>query len=397
MLSTSTSFLIAAVFCLLMLLALCSLLGSKVSGIKEWSIANCFGMLAFVLYAFGRELPPLVAYELADASYAGASGMLLAGFLRFFRRDAGQVPLLLYVGPLIVAVAIGFFHYVVDSFVLRTVTISIFQVAICIGILMVVIQAHSRWRSPYPYAFTLTMAVSVIVGNVARCGIYLAHSGEFTSLLQPSPWNLLFVCAGTLVLPMLTLGGIMMVHDRVVTRAERAANRDFLTGAWSRRAFFELAEREMAQARRHRKPLSLLLVDVDHFKGINDTFGHAVGDAALTELVRCSEKVIRAVDYFARIGGDEFALLMPDLDENAALAVAERVRIGYARYEGVTPHTVSIGAATLRTTDTFADLRHRADQALYRAKTLGRNVAIGELHQLEVKLDIESAAEAGAA
>lgn len=343
MLSTSTSFLIAAVFSMLMLLVLCSLLRSSVSGVKEWSIANCFGILASILYAFGRELPPLIAYELAAASYAAAHSMLLAGFLRFFRREAGQLPLFLGLGPLLVAATIGYFHYVVDSFVFRTVTISVLQIAVCIGILVVVLRAGSRWRSPYPYAFTLTMAVLVIVGSAARAGIYLASTGELTSLLQPSPWNLLFVSAGTLVLPMLTLGGIMMVHDRVVTRAIRAADRDFLTGAWSRRAFFEVAEREISRARRNRTPLSLLLVDVDYFKNINDTYGHATGDQALVELALCSEMVIRAIDYFARIGGDEFALLLPETDAPAALVVAERMRSGYASHEGVAPHTVSIG------------------------------------------------------
>ena len=122
------------------------------------------------------------------------------------------------------------------------------------------------------------MAGVVAIGHVARALIYLGKQDEMTSLLQPSPWNLAFLTFGVMVLPVLTMGAVMVVHDRMLAKAEHAANRDFLTGAWSRRAFFEFAERELALLKRTDGKLSLLVMDVDHFKSINDRWGHAAGD-----------------------------------------------------------------------------------------------------------------------
>jgi diguanylate cyclase (GGDEF)-like protein len=175
----------------------------------------------------------------------------------------------------------------------------------------------------------------------------------------------------------------MMAHARIVSRADLHAKRDFLTGAWTRRALFEFVELEMRRAQRSNRPLSLLLLDIDYFKSINDTFGHAVGDQVLVDMVTRAESVLRNVDYFARIGGEEFAVLLPDADKAVALAVAERLRVAIglrdhaAATDGLPPYTASIGVAMLRTGENFSALMHRADMALYAAKAGGRNRVAG--------------------
>lgn len=378
MLSTSSVLIFAAVFCVLTLLTLCSLIGSGVEGVKEWGYANAVGIAAFLLYAFGRELPPLLAYEVANGAYVLAASLTLAGFLRFFQRDRQWIVGLLTLGPAIVAAGIACFHYLDDSFAMRTAIVSSYQALICGSIFVLVYQSPSQWRSAYPRLFIIAMTATVVAGSLFRTVLYLFESDTLTSLLDPSPWNVVFAAAGAMVLPMLSLGGIMMVHDRVVTRAERAANRDFLTGAWSRRAFFDVAERELKRAKRLHRTVSLLLIDVDHFKRINDTLGHSTGDAALIELATCSEKIVRAIDYFGRIGGDEFAVLLPDTTMSEALMVAERLRKDFRALNQTVHHTVSIGAANLRDGEDFYALRQRADAALYRAKTLGRDIAVGD-------------------
>jgi diguanylate cyclase (GGDEF)-like protein len=173
----------------------------------------------------------------------------------------------------------------------------------------------------------------------------------------------------------------MMVHDRMMAKAEHAANRDFLTGAWSRRAFFELAERELARARRGAHAIALLAIDIDHFKSINDTLGHQVGDEVLVDMALRVETVTRSIDYFSRVGGEEFAVLLPDTDRPAALMIAERLRAALDRSKAggqAAAYTVSIGVATLRGTDSFRELMRRADAALYQAKAMGRNRVICE-------------------
>ena len=161
--------------------------------------------------------------------------------------------------------------------------------------------------------------------------------------------------------------------------AERTARTDALTGAASRLAFVECANTEMERARRYGGQLSLLMLDLDHFKDINDTHGHAVGDAALVHFAHTVLEQVRKVDLVARLGGEEFAVLLPAVSAEHALSLAERicqqVRQSPIDVDGQALHfTVSIGVAPFHpeSTDLAAWLA-RADMALYQAKADGRN------------------------
>jgi diguanylate cyclase (GGDEF)-like protein len=198
--------------------------------------------------------------------------------------------------------------------------------------------------------------------------------------------DLVFFACGTLSIPTLTLGAVMMANAEIIARATYAADHDHLTGAPSRRAFFAVAERACAQARRTPAALSLLLFDVDHFKRINDTHGHAAGDRVLVDIVERTLGVLRHRDYCGRLGGEEFAVLLPATASDTALHVAERLRATLQRTPlaaaergadrsaaGAIGYTVSIGVATLVQGETIASLLSRADTALYAAKAGGRN------------------------
>lgn len=383
--STFNILIVGALFCVLMLLVLTSLLRSGLAGIREWCLANALACIALVLYAFGRELPTLIAYEVTNGVYAAASAAMLSGFRRYYGKSAMQA--VLGTGVVLVVAAITLFHYSFDSYAMRTVVIAVFQGTICLAIAMTIVFGRSDWRSHYPSLFTIGMAAVIILGHGIRSVIYLSHTGEVTSLLQPSPWNLLFVSAGTFILPVLTFGAVMLVHDTMLARAELVANRDFMTGAWTRRAFFEHAERELLRARRMGRQLSLLLLDVDHFKKINDAHGHAVGDQVLIDLVKRAATVVRAVDYFARVGGEEFAVLLPETSREAAAVVAERMRAVVAQSAAdkgrskisLPAYTISIGVSSARGFESLQDLMRRADAALYAAKAMGRNRAVSEV------------------
>jgi diguanylate cyclase (GGDEF)-like protein len=162
----------------------------------------------------------------------------------------------------------------------------------------------------------------------------------------------------------------------------RLANEDSLTGAINRRRFMELGETEVDRARRHARPLSLVMLDIDHFKGINDTLGHAVGDAALKGLVEACRKVLRASDLLARLGGEEFAVLLPETPIPHAADAAERLRATIAghviEHDGVAVRiTASLGVAQWTDVgESLSELLNRADAAMYLAKTGGRNRAV---------------------
>ena len=154
---------------------------------------------------------------------------------------------------------------------------------------------------------------------------------------------------------------------------------DSLTGALSRAAFFQHAEKEFKRAKRYTRPLSTIMVDIDHFKKINDQYGHAAGDHVLQIFVEAIEEEIRSTDAIGRIGGEEFALLLPDTPSKAAAHLAERVRQRITKYPYIAGKmlievTASLGVAILEDEDTnFKTMLQRADEALYSAKHSGRN------------------------
>ena len=161
-------------------------------------------------------------------------------------------------------------------------------------------------------------------------------------------------------------------------RIEELAFVDVLTGAWNRRYFLEALEKEIQRSHRYERNLSLAFMDIDFFKTINDTYGHAGGDQVLQVLTAMIQENIRSVDILGRIGGEEFAIILPETDLHSAQQGAERIRREVEKrvlnLDGQTLHfTISIGLADLHTADTVDSLLQRADQAMYRAKGQGKN------------------------
>ena len=169
-------------------------------------------------------------------------------------------------------------------------------------------------------------------------------------------------------------------HKNLRAEIERQARIDYLTGLANRRHFMEQAELELSRALRYSKPLSIAMMDIDHFKRVNDTYGHKIGDVVLQKLSQLCQKTLREVDLIGRMGGEEFAILLPETNGERAAEVAERLRASIADTEipletGLPLHfTVSIGIATLQGSTVNVDmLLSQADKALYEAKHGGRN------------------------
>ena len=170
---------------------------------------------------------------------------------------------------------------------------------------------------------------------------------------------------------------VSMAKERVELQQRKAALTDALTGIANRRDFFERGECLLAEALGERRPVALLLFDLDRFKDVNDGAGHHAGDQVLRGLTQLVAPTLAANDLFARMGGDEFACLLPGASMTRALQIAETVRHGFdaLRVEGLACHpTVSVGLAMASESDEpLASLLANADRALYRAKAEGRN------------------------
>lgn len=165
------------------------------------------------------------------------------------------------------------------------------------------------------------------------------------------------------------LVGALSERARAFEHQRRLAGRDELTGVANRRSFNEALRREVSRARRSGRHLSLLMLDVDGLKRINDNGGHAAGDLAIQAVANACVESVRDTDQVARLGGDEFAVLLPDADDEEAASVGERVRRRLSEHPvGTGTLEVSVGHAHLRPAQDEQSLLERADRALYRNK-----------------------------
>jgi len=175
---------------------------------------------------------------------------------------------------------------------------------------------------------------------------------------------------------------IGIYQTRLYEKIEAMATIDELTGIYNRRQLIELGERALAQAMRYYKPLSVIMFDIDHFKNVNDTYGHPCGDQILKAVVKRCQAIVRLMDVFGRYGGDEFVIILPETDLDQANQVANRLKNGIFDTPFLYSNTsftlsISVGISELKQqTDTLTGLINQADEAMYIAKNSGRNQII---------------------
>lgn len=212
--------------------------------------------------------------------------------------------------------------------------------------------------------------------DAAGVKIRTRRGSSFYSLLNAST-----LVSGGETLVMLTLTDVTE-QKRIEDQLRALATIDTLTGALTRRHFFDLAELEWARSTRHRHPLCVALIDVDYFKSVNDTFGHSTGDEALRVVGEAVRGELRRHDLLGRYGGDELALLFPETGLEGARQVTDRIRRAVAeiqlRHDGTPVRmTISAGLVARRIDESLTMACQRADKALYEAKSAGRDRVIG--------------------
>lgn len=253
-------------------------------------------------------------------------------------------------------------------------------------------EIRERGEEPYVYAILLTSrseTSDVVLG---------LQSGADDYVMKPChPAELEFrIRAGLRVIDLQR----HLIEAREKLRIE--ATHDALTGALNRRAVFECLQREVHRAGRRVESVSVVLLDIDHFKRVNDDFGHQAGDAVLTEMPRRISSVLREYDCVGRYGGEEFLVVLSSCGLEAAAQVAERIRSAIAKTPfsipgGVLPITASLGvASTEQLAGTVVEgLVRAADAALYRAKRGGRNrVEVAQEEEFELPLSSKKAGSA---
>lgn len=217
-------------------------------------------------------------------------------------------------------------------------------------------------------ALTLAMTTDTLDELVAVPEVY---NTLFEGLLQVFGFGLL----------LLGLRSWLQWNDSLNLKLTELATTDYLTGAANRRHFMTILDGQIKQSQRYGQPLSLVLMDLDRFKQINDTYGHDAGDGELTKVSEIARHSIRRSDCFARYGGEEFVLLAPSTDLDGARVIAENIRqaIEVSRDGALPQVTASFGVAQYEERESRADFLKRADQALYAAKEQGRNRVISAI------------------
>jgi diguanylate cyclase (GGDEF)-like protein len=231
----------------------------------------------------------------------------------------------------------------------------------------------------------LLLFAAVFLAPLAAMSLADPFSVAFRDVLALSVLFALLCAVGA------AFAAIVMVKERSAQAHKTAAMTDCMTGLFNRRGFLQVADRLVAAQRRKGEAVSVLMFDLDHFKSINDRFGHEAGDEALRAFAMTVSGAMRGGDIIGRLGGEEFAAILPGDIDKAAI-VAERVRAAFEQAGvSIAGHrmnaTVSVGAAAATAgSDTVASLLSRADSALYEAKRSGRNrlMALGAGMQTQV-------------
>lgn len=277
----------------------------------------------------------------------------------------------------------------VDAFVIRG-GLGFRARVVCISFLIAVqgiTTAVVLWRLAQrqvraPAIFNSLMLFAFALVNLVRAGLEIFMPGlrDLNYLMGMVAFGLyIAVTMGV------AFGFFWMTTSMLVGELELMASTDPLTRLYNRRVFLRWCEKELLRSQRSGIPFSLLMVDLDHFKRVNDNFGHQTGDEILCAAVEQMQDSVRGIDVLCRWGGEEFAVLLPNAPREATRLVAERIRENIqkvthlaartpAQIDQAFQLTVSIGAATYRDLDDgLTDMIQRADHALYEAKTAGRN------------------------
>lgn len=344
-----------------------------------WGLSNLLIGIGTIGIALRGSIPDLISIPLANL--VSWSGYLLTLYsVRTFAERPARLPI--YVGAVAIAGILLLLWNDPEGFASRVILMSVLAACCDAAVVREGLNVMRRER---------LVSGSILIGLFAPTALlfaanaYLAVSGQLGPDLfapsEPQPW---LAVTGTAFLLLRGCALLLLATERHRNALVSLANQDALTGALNRNGLEGSIALLAAEATRRPHSLALLLIDIDHFKQLNDTHGHAAGDQILLLFADAARSELRASDVLARQGGDEFVVILPHLTAAEAMGVANRIRAAFGRalaaWGGATLQpTLSIGIAEGDAAETpLATLLQQADEALYRSKRLGRNRA--ELH-----------------
>jgi len=339
------------------------------NGLRTWMLGVTSQGIAYLLLAGAGRLPVLVSALLGNLLGALSVALFFVA-IRQFLDQTYSVPRL--AAMVIIVTAVG--AVAGEQYVGATIFNGFAYAS------MELLNGIALWRAPRAGHARLQRVVAatfLLMGLVlpARAVVLTLARADADYLNMPLTWQQPIYVFGFLYIVITNMGFMQMCKMRAEAEVMQQAMTDGLTGLANRRALDSSLDAALAQGARSAQPFSVVMVDVDHFKAVNDRFGHRSGDASLAAFAQRLRRGLRAQDLAFRYGGEEFCVLLPGTDATGAKALAERLhqQVALAAQDGMPAQTASLGVAVWQAGDTADDLLGRADQALYRAKAQGRD------------------------
>ena len=361
----------------------------NVKEVTAWCLALLAGCVSFGALAFRDIVPDVSSIMLVNASLAAGIAAQGAAIDQFEQRKSPTYRLVLLIGA---AVAVSFVSNIAHR-------VAIFGLVFGSGYIWLALMSYRlATASRVVRAIMMVSFGLATVLFLMRTSVAMLNPRAMQVMTAPNIWQSLTMAASFLVVTCSSFGYLLLYKERADQQAARLATTDALTGALNRRMLSELGERALARSRRRRLSMSVVMLDIDHFKTVNDRFGHAVGDLVLQRFVEVLQRELRTEDVLIRYGGEEFCLLLPEQPRHEARAVAERLR---AAIQATTVQandknisiTLSAGVAAFEVEDLglLQKLLEQADAALFTAKRNGRNRV--EVHHRAHSVDETTATE----
>ena len=348
----------------------------RIRGLREWGFAFVTIFAATMLIGLRGRVPDFASIVFANVALQAGYLTCFVGLRRFRERRVDF-------RPLVALLALNFllllyFLYVKNSLEARTAVVTSSNILICGACLTTVWRGRPTATLRFGEVFTLVFIVAAAGVAALRGAIAIWIDPNLNDVMAATGIQSFDTAAGALCIFALAIGLVLMAYDRLKDELEYLVRHDYLTGTLTRGTFFDLVEAELSRSQRSHCAPALLVLDLDHFKRVNDSHGHQVGDQVLRQFAQVVQACLRRQDLFGRFGGEEFLVLLPDTTLEAARAAARRICAAVAdscvsgAASGVR-YTVSIGVATAAAGTGVEQLLRQADEALYRAKSRGRN------------------------
>jgi diguanylate cyclase (GGDEF)-like protein len=339
----------------------------SILGLGYWALAPAAWLIATVLFAAPGPWLQEIGRWLGN-------GLILLGFIlfhvgcrRFFERPVQWRRIV--VPFALVMLSLAWFAGPDPSYRMRVAIVTAAIAVTHTSTLVFLWQSGNRNFPVRMVQATLALHLCVLLVRLQT----VLSVPEVGDLMEASMVQTYYLGAYVLAVLLLSIGAVLMATDRVRTELEHMATHDALTGTLNRRAILECCADEHERSLRYKQPFALMMIDLDHFKTINDTHGHQHGDRVLVHFAESTRSALRRADRFGRYGGEEFLVLLPNTTADVALPVAERIRAALSAGHALDCQA-SIGLTHWRgPEDTLDAMLGRADAALYQAKAQGRN------------------------